>query len=102
RVGVGKSGVGKVGKVGGNKVNSYGKRAVQESGLEASGGVHRLVRVLLERADRLAFRAVDKGYRLRLDKALRVFEDFCMWTKESSCPASVELIKAFLGWLEMA
>ncbi|CAG8761230.1 42957_t:CDS:2, partial [Gigaspora margarita] len=56
------------------------KRTVQQSGLETNCSKHRLVDMHLTRAENLAFRA----------------------TGEVAYPAKVDMVKVFLGWLEMA
>ncbi|CAG8849998.1 28636_t:CDS:2, partial [Gigaspora margarita] len=75
---------------------------LQESGLEVVGSKDRMVKVLMDRANILAYCAIDKDYRKRLVEAMQLFESFCKWTKDTACPASVTTIKAFLGWLELA
>lgn len=45
---------------------------------------------------------MNKKYRIRLNKARQFFEKFCNWAGEVACPAKVNTVRAFLGWLEIA
>lgn len=74
---------------------------MQKPNLEVISCKNSLVKILLNRAEGLAFQAVDGKYRVRLGRAQQVITNFCNWTGEVVCPASINTIRAFLGWLEL-
>ncbi|CAG8495244.1 16920_t:CDS:2 [Gigaspora margarita] len=78
------------------------ERTMQKSGLETISGENRMGEVLIKRANDLAYCMINRSYRKRLVKAQQLFERFCSWMKESACPANIDTVKAFLGWLELA
>ncbi|CAG8820685.1 33959_t:CDS:2, partial [Gigaspora margarita] len=78
------------------------ERTMQKSSLETISGENRMGEVLIKRANDLAYCAINRSYRKRLVKAQQLFEHFCSWMKKSACSASIDTVKAFLGWLELA
>ncbi|CAG8688257.1 29214_t:CDS:2 [Gigaspora margarita] len=78
------------------------ERAMQKPCLEITSCKDSLIEILLSQTKTLAFQAVDKRYRAKLGKTQYVFTKFCNWTGEVACPASINIVRAFLGWLELA
>ncbi|CAG8768545.1 19779_t:CDS:1, partial [Racocetra fulgida] len=53
-------------------------------------------------AKALALKSISKPYKYRLEKSWITFKNFAESVKQKYCPVSVQLVMAFIAWMELS
>lgn len=75
---------------------------MEESKLEFHGSKNSLIKVLLVRAQTLGRNAVSKNWNQRLDKAWKLYTNYCEFMGLKALPSTVDTLVSCLVWLELS